>query len=242
VKRYLTGVGIDAAFANMGFARVLIDLEALLKKPEAAIQAISVEHLELISTVGLDKKTVRKSSDDLRRAKELFSTMQEMCKGADFAFAEVPSGSLSASAARSLGIAVGVLAGCPIQMIEVSQLEVKMALYGTKTATKMHMINSAVENWPDANWLRVKRNKLMKLTNDNEHLADACGAVVAGIQTSEFKRLLVMLKDQQRDALEMRGLDKCMTCHSQMIVCRCGTSAMPESVFKRLNRRRVKVK
>jgi len=186
----IKAVGIDAAFANMGFAHVNIDRGGL----------VTCTGLKLISTEGKsDGKGVRKSSTELRRARELHDAMVAECLGNVIAFVEVPSGSQSASAARSLGIAVGVLSGCPVPIIEVSPMEVKIAVTGDRKikATKEDVINWAVKRWPDAGWILHERNgktwKKGDLQNCNEHLADALATIAAGIATQEFKRLIALL-------------------------------------------------
>jgi Holliday junction resolvasome RuvABC endonuclease subunit len=182
-QKMIYAIGIDAAFSNMGLARVAIN--------QVAMGQFQVEclHLSLVVTSGEDKKVVRKSSDSLRRAKVLHDALKGYVKYEQIAFAEVPSGSQSAPAARALGIAVGVLASCPVPVIEVSPMEVKR-LFGTgkKGATKAQIIEWAVAKWPDAPWLRYKG----KLTQANEHLADALATVMAGIQTPEFQRMMAL--------------------------------------------------
>lgn len=173
-------VGIDMAFAHMGLARFRVDGAVL-----------TCLDLLLVSTAPDDSgKVVRKSSTELRRARELQRALVAYCSGATLACVEVPSGSQSASAARALGIAVGVLSSCPIPIVEVTQREVKMASVGKPTASKPEVIAWAGRRWPTANWRTVKRKGVTVLTADNEHLADACGAVCAGIATDEFQRLL----------------------------------------------------
>jgi hypothetical protein len=183
----IKAIGIDAAFANMGFATVDIWLEA--KGPR-----VECQNLTLVSTSGQDRKVVRKSSDELRRAKELHTALIRHCVGAQFAFVEVPSGSQSASAARSLGIAVGVLAACPIPIIEVSPMEVKRAVVANPKikVPKAYIIDWAVKRWPQAPWLRANGRVDGRIILDNEHLADALATVMAGIATPEFTRLLAL--------------------------------------------------
>ena len=106
-------VGVDSAFSNMGLARASIDLRT---------GSILINSLRLISTEAQAKKVVRKSSDDLRRARELHGALSEFAPGSLVAFAEVPHGSQSGRASWALGIAVGVLASCPIPMIQVNAL------------------------------------------------------------------------------------------------------------------------
>ena len=189
----IKAVGIDAAFANMGFAHVGLAVE------KGKVVRIDCWYLSLLSTeAGADAKVVRKSSTELRRARELHGALINHCQGQQFAFVEVPSGSQSAQAARSLGIAVGVLAACPIPVIEVSPMEVKVAVTGDRKvkASKADVIAWAVKRWPEAPWLRMKGGKQKgRILNDNEHLADALATIVAGIATPEFQRFLTVTAD-----------------------------------------------
>jgi hypothetical protein len=184
--KIIKAVGIDAAFANMGFALV----EIIIQHGHPPI--VKCLGLTLVSTtVTEDRKAVRKSSTELRRAKELHTALQAQCQGVQIAFAEVPSGSQSAAAARALGIAVGVLSSCPVPIIEVSPMEVKFAVLPNKKikVTKDYIIQWAVKLWPTANWLRARDAHIIK---DNEHLADALATVMAGIATPEFQRLIAI--------------------------------------------------
>lgn len=194
----IRAIGVDAAFANIGFASVTLEAHA------GGPVVIRCDGLALVSTEGEDKKVVRRSSDRLRRAGELRAALIRACEGAAFAFVEVPSGTQNAAAAFGLGIAVGVLASCPIPIIEVNPMEVKAAVAGRrvkKGASKSEVVAWAAERWPDAPWLRAaaaargKGGKVLpkgRLLNDNEHLADAMAAVAAGVDTPEFRRLLAL--------------------------------------------------
>ncbi len=192
----IDAIGIDAAFANMGFARVKISVDSSHTQP-----IITCLDLTLVQTeAGGTHKVVRKSSTELRRAVELRNALVNYAQGAQFAFVEVPSGSQSASAARSLGIAVGVLASCPIPIIEVSPMEVKIAVTGNRKikADKSQVMAWAEARWPEAPWLRAahkakSKNGILpagRLLADNEHCADALATIVAGIATPEFQRLI----------------------------------------------------
>lgn len=184
----IKAVGIDAAFANMGFAQVVLTMV------EGHVD-ILCQDLRLVHTTADDKKVVRKSSIELSRARELHDALLQQCDGMTLAFAEVPSGSQSASAARSLGIAVGVLAACPIPLIEVSPMEVKDVITGgnrKRKVSKAEIIASCVKMWPHAPWLRLGGKPGERILNDNEHLADALVTIRAGIATPEFKRLMAI--------------------------------------------------
>lgn len=184
--KMIQAVAIDAAFANMGLASVDICIT-----PAGLVNVYGLD-IRLISTEREAHKVVRKSSDDLRRAKLLHSSLVEFVKGtkATIAFAEVPSGSQSASAARALGIAVGVLGGCPLPIIEVSPMEVKKLFSkdGKRKVPKTEIIAWAMKQWPLLPWIRHAG----KITLANEHLADAMAVVVAGISTNEFQQLVAI--------------------------------------------------
>ena len=172
-------VGLDPAFSNFG--SVTADL---------IIPTLELKNLKLalLKTTKMSGKSVRVSSDDLRRAKEIHSFLGKVCSGASLIFSEIPSGSQSAVASKGLGIALGILSSCPLPIIEVTAMEVKKASVGKKTATKQEMIDWAYNKYPSANWKTVKRKGEVKLTNDNEHLADAIAVIHAGINTSQFKQ------------------------------------------------------
>lgn len=181
--RSLRVIGIDMALANMGLVKASLDLDSMVITP--------IE-LKLITTQSNKDKQVRKSSSELARARVLGEAMHQFCAGASFAFAEVPSGSQSAQAARALGIAVGVLSRCPIPLVEVSPMEVKHLFATKRSVPKAEIINWAVNNWPHQDWLRYKRKGKMQLTQDNEHLADALATIVAGVKTQQFQLLKAM--------------------------------------------------
>lgn len=177
--------GVDAALRNMGIVRGLITLG------EPGITRI--DSMELIVTEKATGKTVRQGSDDLRRARELHQAFQTSVKECRVVFAEVPSGGQSARAVYGFGIAVGILSSCPVPIIQVMPTEAKLAAVGTKTASKDEMIEWATATYPDAPWLRTRGKVDGAYTAANEHLADACAIIHAGIKTDQFKQLLAML-------------------------------------------------
>ena len=187
-------IGIDPSLQNFGLVIAEIDTstEEYTFKIQDMLLAKSNEDKKT-------KKTVRKNSDDLRRAKILFDGMNTMIKKhkAAFAFVEVPHGSQSARAMASYGICIGLLASCPIPMIQLTPTEVKLAGTNVKTATKQEMIEAAVKEHPEAQWLTYKRNGELQLSDSNEHLADATFAIKAGMNTDEFKIAAEMLKNAQ---------------------------------------------
>lgn len=181
----ITAIGIDAAFANMGFASV--DLVVIGN----TVQDVLITGLALVNTEKESGKTVRKSSDTLRRGRILHTALHELIAdiGPRLAFAEVPTGSQNAAASHGLGVAVGVLASCPIALIEVSPGEVKRLFTDKKrTVPKTEIMEWAYAKWPDAPWLTLGGKPGARRLNGNEHLADAMATIVAGIKTPEFKQ------------------------------------------------------
>jgi len=173
--------GLDPAFKNWGIARAWLDVETL---------DIEVSRLRLVQTEKRSGKDVRVNSDDLRRARELREAMLEETSDCAVIFAEIPSGSQSARSNMGFGIAIGVIAGAPVNVIQVQPLEAKIAAVGKKTASKDDMIAWAVDNYPHSDWLTRKLKGEIRYTNDNEHLADALAIIRAGIKSEQFRQLL----------------------------------------------------
>lgn len=188
VRNTLKVLGIDPALRNFGFAIATIDIDE--------DRIISVDDLVLTKTEDDAGKKVRRNSDDLRRARQLEAALWRLSdpNKVDIAFAEVPVGSQSARAMASYGICIGVLAACRCSMIEVTPTEVKLNAVGTKTATKNEMIDWAHRQFPDAPWLTRMQGGEKVLKNENEHLADAIGAINAGLQTEQWLQAKIFLR------------------------------------------------
>jgi hypothetical protein len=202
----IRAIGIDAAFANMGLARVRI-VPPRWPGADRRDPQVFCEELQLVSTESQAGKTVRKSSDSLRRAIELHRALHAFIGDAQVIFAEVPSGAQSAAAAQALGIAVGILASSPIPIIEVNPQETRFVVAGSKRkVTKDEAIQWAIKHWPDAPWVRhakagrvIGKNKKLISSwkagdpqNCNEHLADAMATIAAGIKTPAFQQLMAL--------------------------------------------------
>lgn len=175
---------LDGSLTNFGIARLTYD---------TLTGALEVTDLKLVKTEKSTQKSVRVSSDRLRRSREIAEVLRSELADAAVIFAEVPTGAQSSDAAFAFGIVVGLYASIPNPLVEVSPSETKMAAVGTKTASKQEMINWAVEKFPDANWRTVKRAGQLQPTLDNEHLADAVAIAHAGICTPQFKQMISML-------------------------------------------------
>ncbi|MBA8881790.1 hypothetical protein [Phyllobacterium myrsinacearum] len=181
--------GLDGSLRNFGVAKLAVDLTTM---------ALSVIGLELSETAKDKNKQVRKSSDLFRRAQENHAAVVDAVKDCTVCFAEIPSGGQSYDAVIGFGITIGVYASLPIPLIEVSPAETKLAVLGTRTASKEEMIEWAYATYPDAPWKTQKRGGVIVPTLKNEHLADACAVVHAGIKTPQFKQVLAILKANEK--------------------------------------------
>lgn len=188
--------GLDPAFATFGIARMLLNLDTL-DLTMGGVRTILTEKL------AGKKKMIRQNSDDLRRAKELHDGMHAEIGDCIVAFAEIPSGQQHSRSALGFGVALGVLASCAIPIIQVMPVETKLASVGVKTAEKPEIIAWAANQYPSIAWQRYQKDvqkggKLLRragdLHDDNEHAADACAVIHAGIHTPEFKQLLAVLR------------------------------------------------
>ncbi len=179
-------IGIDAAFANTGIALGFYDVQA---------GRIEMQELRLVSTTAdkVNKKVVRKNSDDLRRAGEVLRFVDAAIADHQpkFAFCEVPFGAQSARAAWALGISVGLIAHVMTQvpLIQVTPKEVKDVV-AEKFPDKAQMISWASKTYPDLNW-PTRSGKIV--AGKAEHMADAVAAIHAGVLTDDFRRTIAML-------------------------------------------------
>lgn len=174
-------IGVDPSMSNLGVAHGTLDLGNL---------DWQVSSVELTETKKGTDKTVRKSSDDYDRARQLYEALKGAEAGKAIAFVEMPIGSQSAAAMKSYGMCIQLIASMDIPVIQVSPNEVKKFATGDRMATKEEMIAWAHEKFPTINWLQ----RAGKLLNKNEHLADAVGAINAGLKSDDFKALIVMLR------------------------------------------------
>lgn len=177
-------VGLDPSLNNWGVAKGVYDPDA---------NHLDVQSLSVCSPIIPKGKQVRQNSKDLVAAHQLAHHVLEVIRGVQLVFVEVPVGSQSARAMASYGVCVGILGSLRAQGIsffEVTPLEVKMATVGSKTATKLEMIDWATGLYPDAPWPTQKKNGVSRIVQGKaEHMADAIGAIKAGVQLESFKQL-----------------------------------------------------
>lgn len=176
--------GLDGSLRNFGIANMTLDL---------LTDELKVTGLHLPKTEKDTHKQVRASSDTYFRGKFLHEEVTKALDGSVAVFAEIPYGGKSYDAVLGFGIVIGIYASLTMPLIEVSQSETKKAAVGTRTASKEEMIAWAFELYPDAPWRTVKRKGVIVPTKDNEHIADACAVVHAGIRTPAFRQVKAIL-------------------------------------------------
>lgn len=182
-------LGVDPSLKNTGIAIAEYDL---------ASASYEVIHIDLFATEPAKGKVVRKSSDDVER---MSIALEGVMKAIDeykpaFASGEVPVASQSARGAFSNGGCHMMFAAIRwrIPLVQVNPMEVKQASAGPKHASKEEMIEWAVAKWPGLPWHTYKRLGQVLMAADNEHMADACGAIAAGVKTQQFAQATAMLR------------------------------------------------
>lgn len=180
-------LGQDPAFTHYGLAMVDVDPVDLSLHPV---------WIDLVVTKKSTNKKVRVASDKLERARQLTQRVRAVESEASITAAEIPTGAQSANAANALGIALGIVAGHSVPLIEVTAAEVKKAATGYSDASKGDMVAWAYERWPDLQW--KTSNKGAKdmppgLSANNEHMADALATVLAATKTENFKSVAAVL-------------------------------------------------
>ena len=194
----ITMIGIDPSLTHTGYAVCEVDT--------ATRKIVRVIEMDTIITEKSKVKQVRRSSDDMHRARLHAVTLREVIArhSIKVGAAEIPSGGQSASAAKAFGIAIGILASLTIPLIEVSPGEVKMASVGSKTADKEDIMRWALAltevtdspvEWktgPRKNEFEIEHNGGY-MTKGMEHQADAISGVAAAIQSEQFRQLAGMM-------------------------------------------------
>lgn len=181
-------VGYDPSLRNWGIACGTYNTVS---------QQILIPKVSVIQPEVTTSKQVRQNSKDLQSAYELTVGALAVVHDAQAVFIEVPVGSQSARAMASYGICVGVagaLRAANVPFFEVTATEVKLAATRNKNATKGDMIKWAMTAHPEANWPMYKQKGIELVSEAKaEHMADAIGAIYAGISSVPFQQLLQMM-------------------------------------------------
>ena len=184
--------GMDPSLRNWGIVFGMYDTET---------QKLEISQLSVTNPTLPEGKQVRQNSKDISAAFQLYSAARIACEGTHAVFVEVPVGSQSARSMASYGVCVGVLGalrGQGIPFYEMTPTEVKLAGFGKPTATKQQMITWAMNAHPEAPWPMYPRNGKLHVTEAKaEHMADALGAIYAGIQSNSFQQYLNLIDRKQ---------------------------------------------
>lgn len=168
--------GMDISLTNLALVKSTLDLKSgYLDEPK----------FKLITTAPSKDKTVVKRLDDVTRCRELYLGFQQYITGVDVLFVELPTGSQMYNGAKSYAVSCYTLATTDIPYILIDPKYLKQCTAG-KGATKKEMIAWAREEFPDMN--------IPKAANRAEHVADALGAIYAGVTTNEFKLITSGIK------------------------------------------------
>lgn len=186
-------LGVDPSFRNLGMALVDVDLTTM---------ELDVVEIALVTTEKSKNKQIRAASDHLSRGRQLHVACREWEKKAALMAAEIPSGAQSAAAAFGFGVAVGMLSGHTVPLIEVSPIERMMAVVdeveeaegkkvrSDRRASKAQVIEWAQTRWPNLPWIKSKSRD----NNPNEHMADAIATVLAATKTPNFKQITAVMR------------------------------------------------
>lgn len=184
-------LGQDPSMNNWGLVAAEINIETY------DIKVVDMLVLAKPKQEKARKKQVRQNSQDLERAKAVHEGLHSFIKQytPHMTMVEVPHGSQSASAMKGYGLCLGVLGSMPMPMIQLQESECKINAVGARSATKKQMIEWAMSEHPSAPWkLRKSKGELVSVDGYNEHVADAIGALHAGILTDQFSSAIELAK------------------------------------------------
>lgn len=162
---------------------------------DKSLNLAGVNHIETIVTEKSKNKKIKRADDDFNRVMTISLRIDQIIEEykPQWGFCELPYGAQSARAGFAFGIVYGMMGSLPIAMSNVSPRDVKMVT-GDKFADKEDMVRWAVKNFPNLNWKasrtpndwEIMHNGLYVRKNQ-EHVADACGVLKAGVSTKLFK-------------------------------------------------------
>ena len=176
-------LGMDPSLTNWGLAAAKLDLDdGCLDTHRGTVRPVEIKTKQI-------PEELQGSASYRATGKQRIARSQQGHRH----FRRVPSGSKSARAMASYGVCVGILGvlrHLEYTLIEVTPSEVKKALTGDPMATKAEMIGAAMRLYPDADFPMHRG----KVASKAEHLADAIGAIHAGVRTPAFTSLMKLWK------------------------------------------------
>lgn len=184
----LVVVGFDPSLRNWGIAKGIY---------VPAEQRLTITHLDVIKPVLSEGKGIAQNFHDLESAEQLAAGAWHVMSDARAIFAEVPHGSQSSRAMASYGVCVGVVGALRtsgIPLYQVSESDVKRATTGNRKAEKKDTIAWAMDKHPEAPWpMQTQLGVTTVVAGRAEHMADAIGAIYAGIASKPFQQALSLL-------------------------------------------------
>lgn len=165
-------IGIDTGFASFGVADLQFGSGGVLELLRATV---------LRTEKSVKKREILASSDNLRRVAELSAGLSKWLDDDDDVVAiccESMSLPRQASTSCKIGLSFGMLGALAqqrdIPILQVSPQNLKLAVAGSKSATKDEVIAAVSKQFPKTPWPKAK--------GLHEHMADAIGAVIACLQ------------------------------------------------------------
>lgn len=179
-------LGLDPSLRHWGMAEAFLDLSTgILSTPLGSV----------IEPRDLEGKNIRVNMNDQWLAEQLAIPVIAACRRARAIFVEVPVGSQSARAMASYGICVGVLGAVRslgIPYFQVSATENKRVFTGNPNATKKQMISALIDFYPEI--ILPQGQKKGSVGDKAEHIADATASIHSGVNTTEFRTVLEILR------------------------------------------------
>lgn len=188
-------LGVDPGLALTGFAVAEISI---------ATGAIAkVREIGIHKTEKSKHRTIRKTSDDLARARLQADRLRALIDRhrIDVIACEMATTTPYTLPTFSFGVMIGIVAALARPVIEVLPQEVKIAAAGNRNATKQDVIRWAVKmtgreklDWPTSS----RKNQLgllyrgASVTLAAEHPADALAAIQAAVSTEQFRLACAM--------------------------------------------------
>ena len=149
----------------------------------------------IIEPRDLQGKNIRVNMNDQWLAEQLAVPVIAACKRARAIFVEVPVGSQSARAMASYGICVGILGAVRalgIPYFQVTAAENKRLFTGNPNATKKQMIKQLIKYYPEI--ILPQGQTKGSIGDKSEHIADAIASIHSGVNTTEFRTVLEILR------------------------------------------------
>jgi hypothetical protein len=181
-------MGHDPAFRNWGMALALYDTQ---------LKQLTLTGLDIAQSK-IDKSvSTRKNSKDVEVADFTVRRIMPHIKDTQISFIEMPVGSKYPNYMLSYGYCCGIAGTLRAQgnsIIEVHSQDIKEILTGSRTASKDEVIIACMKAYPHLDWpMQTKKGVTTYIKGKAEHMADAVGAIRAGLETKEFNDLLSII-------------------------------------------------